>query len=177
MNHTKCWKIAWFFHVSMPSYQVTNQFKAASVAKPALASTALLCNRDQNLSVIHVLLISFHMFGTHVLPLIFLFFDWPFCLWSLFLLYDCCFWNDFPTKDGCCLKAKLLATCPRWSFCTINIFFSSPRCAVYARTQEINAFWASLFIIGWGKMLEATYQFEAHNKRIRSIQMESKLTC
>lgn len=80
----------------------------------------------------------------------FLFFDSPFWFWSLFLFFDW-IWNDWPTNEGCSFKAKLLATCPKWSFFTMKILLSSPRWAVYARTQEQNASLANFFLWGWDK--------------------------
>ena len=50
-----------------------------------------------------------------------------FCSFFLFLS---CTWCDLPTNDGCSFSPKLLATCPKWSFFTMKIFFSSPRWAV-----------------------------------------------
>uniref|UniRef100_J3M3A4 Uncharacterized protein n=1 Tax=Oryza brachyantha TaxID=4533 RepID=J3M3A4_ORYBR len=81
----------------------------------------------------------------HLLAGIFLLFAGlsRFCSFFLFLS---CTWCDLPTNEGCSFNPKLLATCPRWSFLTIKIFFSSPRWAVYARTQEQKASLASFFL-------------------------------
>lgn len=94
-------------------------------------------------------LYQIHFHGLHSVTLAtFLFFVNPFFFSNLFLFLFC-FWNDCPTKEGCCFNAKLFATCPKWSFLIINTLFSSPRWAVYARTQEQNAFLACSSISGW----------------------------
>lgn len=109
---------------------------------------ASLASAAVQLSTFKLSLFSASYYLFMFLPTNFLFFnlDSPFCFSSLFL-FLCWFWNDLPTKEGCSFNAKLFATCPKWSFFTINILFSSPRWAVYARTQEQNASLASFFML------------------------------
>ena len=99
--------------------------------------------------LLHQTCIISHFHGLHYVTLAtFLFFDSP-LFFSYFFLFLFCFWKDCPTNEGCCFNAKLFATCPKWSFLIINILFSSPRWAVYARTQEQNPLLASSSILGW----------------------------
>lgn len=98
--------------------------------------------------VTRYLLIKYCKTQDYDLLMIRLLFDPPLCFWSRFLFFNC-FWKDPPTNDGCSFNAKLFATWPKWSFFTIKILFSSPRWALYARTQEQKALIASFFKLGW----------------------------
>lgn len=103
-----------------------------------------------------------------------LFLNFPLCLSSLFLFFSC-FWIDLLTNEGCSFNAKLLATCPRWSFLSVKICFSSPRWAVYARTHDENASFPNFFIFGCDNKQEKILRLIILNLRFtRKWTMKSK---